>query len=218
MIKVSVYNQEGKVVGEEKLNSEIFGMESKKEIIHQTVVSLLSNQRYPWAHTKGRSEVRGGGRKPWRQKGTGRARAGTIRSPIWRGGGITFGPSKFRSYSKKINKKLRKKVILMCLSDKVRENKMYILDKLEMPEIKTKAFFSIINKVIKTSKKENSKKIKKVLLSLPEKDLNVIKSAKNIKGIKTISVTDLNILDLLRSDYLLTTVKGVKKIQEQYKK
>ncbi len=215
MLKVSVHNQQGKVVGQEKLDPGVFGVEPKPELIHQVVISLLANRRHPFAHAKTRSEVRGGGRKPWRQKGTGRARAGSIRSPIWRGGGVTFGPSKFRNYTQKINKKVKRQVLCMCLSDKVKEKKVYVLDKLTMSEIKTKKFVQILNKLV--FKGNEDKKDIKVLLGLPEKDLNVIKSTRNIKGLRTVPVTGLNILGLLKADYLLTTLKGIKKIGEQYK-
>ena len=214
MLKVPIYNQEGKEISQEKLDPKVFGLEIKQDLIHQTVTALLANQRHPFAHTKIRSEVRGGGRKPWRQKGTGRARAGTIRSPLWRGGGITFGPDKKRNYTQKINKKAKRKVLCMCLSEKVKEKRMYVLDKLEIPEIKTKKFVQILFKLIPEYK---SKKNKKILLGLPEKDLNVIKSAQNIAGLKTVPVTGLNILDCLKADYLLTTLKGIKKIQQHLK-
>ena len=223
MIKTPVYNEEGKVVGQEKLDPEIFGLESKPDLIHQTVVSLMASQRHPFAHAKARSEVRGGGRKPWRQKGTGRARAGTIRSPLWRGGGITFGPDKNRNYSQKINRKVKRQVLFMCLSDKVKEKRMYVLDKLEMSEIKTKKFAQILFKLIPEYKDKTSAKGgsasggKKILFGLPEKDLNIIRSVRNIKGLKTMPVVNLNILDCLKADYLLTTLDGVKKIQEHFK-
>jgi len=214
MIKIPVYNEEGKVVGQEKLDPEIFGLESKPELIHQTVISLMANQRHSFAHAKARSEVRGGGKKPWRQKGTGRARAGTIRSPLWRGGGVTFGPDKNRNYSQKINRKVKRQVLLMCLSDKVKEERVYVLDKLEMPEIKTKNFVQILFKLIPDYK---DKKTKKILFGLPEKDLNIIRSVRNIEGLKTMPVINLSILDCLKANYLLTTLDGVKKIQEHFK-
>ncbi|MBL7053908.1 50S ribosomal protein L4 [Patescibacteria group bacterium] len=210
MIKVDVYNQQGKIVDTKKLDSDIFEKEINNDLVHQVVVSLLSNKRHPFAHTKTRSDKRGGGRKPWRQKGTGRARAGTIRSPLWRGGGVTFGPTKERNYQKKINKKLRKKVFLMCLTDKAKEKNIYVLDKIDLQEIKTKDFFNILSKL----KIEQNKKI---LFSLDDKNIKTIKSARNIKNIKTIKITSLNILDILKSDYLLTTVKGIDKIVKHYK-
>ena len=210
MIKVDVYNQQGKIVDTKKLDSDIFEKEINNDLVHQVVVSLLSNIRHPFAHTKTRSDKRGGGRKPWRQKGTGRARAGTIRSPLWRGGGVTFGPTKERNYQKKINKKLRKKVFLMCLTDKAKEKNIYVLDKIDLQEIKTKDFFNILSKL----KIEQNKKI---LFSLDDKNIKTIKSARNIKNIKTIKITSLNRLYILKSDYLLTTVKGIDKIVKHYK-
>lgn len=211
MIKVDVYNQEGNVVGEQTLNAKVFDVDIKPEVIHQVMVAMRSNKHHPWAHTKTRAEKRGGGRKPWRQKGTGRARAGSIRSPIWRGGGVTFGPRNIRNYFKKINKKLKRKAILMCLSDKAKEKNMYVLDKLEMKNIKTKTFNTMLNKVIKGLNK-------KILLGLDEKDDIIIKSARNIKGIKTVPISNLNVLDLLRADYLLTTKKGIKAIEKYFSK
>ena len=214
MLKIGVYNQEGEVIGEEKLDPQIFGLEPKGDLIHQVVISLLANQRHPFAHTKTRGDVRGGGRKPWKQKGTGRARAGSIRSPIWRGGGIVFGPNKERNYDKKINKKMKRQAFYMCLSDKVREKKFIILDKIELKEIKTKIFSAILTKLFPDGKKRKNVKI---LLSLSENDLNVIKSARNIRNLKTMPVTELNILDCLKSNYLITTLKGLKNIQEHFK-
>ena len=231
MIKVSIYNQEGKVVGQQELNPKIFGLEIKQNLIHQTVVSILANQRHPFAHTKTRAEVRGGGKKPWKQKGTGRARAGSIRSPLWHGGGITFGPNKERNYNQKINKKVKKQVLCMCLSDKVKQKKLYVLNELKMPEIKTKKFSQIIAKLIPEYKKENFTKDStsankqmpvlakkgKILLALPEKDLNVIRSARNIALLRTFPITGLSILNCLKADYLITTLKGIEKIQQGLK-
>lgn len=214
MIKVDVYNQEGKIIGKQTLNAKVFGIEVKPEVIHQVVVAMRSNARHPWAHAKIRSEKRGGGRKPWRQKGTGRARAGTIRSPLWRGGGVTFGPRNVRNYFKKINKKLKQKAILMCFSDKAQKKNIYVLDKLEMKNIKTKVFNTILQKLIKGKDKHN----KKVLLALEKKDELVIKSARNISNIKTTPISNLNILDLLRADYLLTTKAGIKAIEKHFSK
>lgn len=214
MVKIKVYNQEGKEVGQEKLNSDIFEIEPKEDIIHQVVVNILSNRRHIFAQAKTKAEVRGGGRKPWRQKGTGRARAGSIRSPLWRSGGATFGPVKERNYFKKINKKLKKKALFMCLSDKVKEERLFVLDKLEVKEIKTKTFFNILSNLIPDYK--TSKKNKKVLLGLSEKDLNIIRSAQNIENLKTMPVTDLNIIDCLKAKYLVTTLSGLKKLEKHF--
>jgi len=213
MDKIAVYNQKGEKIGEEKLNSEIFNIIPKEEVIHQVVVSLLSNQRHAYAHTKTRAEVRGGGKKPWRQKGTGRARAGSNRSPIWIGGGIIFGPNKNRNFSKKINKKLKRKVLFMCFTDKVNGKKFYVIDDFKMIETKTKSFFQILNNLIPEYSKK--KKNKKVLLSLP--DLNIIRSSQNIENLKAVPITNLNILDCLNSEYLITSLQGLKKLEEHFK-
>ncbi len=194
MTKVKVYNQTGKAVGEVKLEPKIFEIKIKPELIQQAVRTQLANKRKVIAHTKDRSEVRGGGRKPWRQKGTGRARHGSIRSPIWKGGGVTFGPRKNRNYSLKMNKKARRKALLMTLSDKATDKSIVVLDKLELPAIKTKDLLKIISKLPLK---------KKILVILPESDQKVIKSARNLPDIKTINASSLNIVDILGYKYLL---------------
>jgi len=209
MPTVSVYNQKGESIKRQKLSDQIFGCKSQKDIIHQVVVLSLANKRHPFAHTLKKGDVHGGGKKPWRQKGTGRARAGSIRSPLWRGGGITFGPDKERNYSKKINKKIKRKAIYMCLSDKVESKRLYVLDKIELSEIKTKKFVDILNKLI-------PEKNKKILLALESNDKNIIKSARNIEKLRTMPVESLNVLDLLKADYLVTTIEGIKKIEKHY--
>ncbi len=209
MPTISVYNQKGESIKHQKLNDQIFDCKSQKEIIHQVVVLSLSNKRHPFAHVRKRGDVRGGGKKPWKQKGTGRARAGSIRSPLWRGGGITFGPDKERNYYKKINRKIRKKALYMCLSDKVENKRLYVLDKIELSEIKTKEFVNILNKLI-------PEKNKKILLALADNDKNIIKSARNIDKLRTMPVESLNVLDLLKADYLVTTIEGIKKIEKHY--
>ncbi len=209
MPTISIYNQKGESIKRQKLNDQIFDCQPKKDIIHQVVILSLANKRHPFAHTLKKGDVRGGGKKPWRQKGTGRARAGSIRSPLWKGGGVTFGPDKERNYSKKINKKIKKKALYMCLSDKVKEKRLYILDKIELSEIKTKKFVDILSKLI-------PEKNKKILLALEDNDKNIIKSARNIEKLRTMPVESLNVLDLLKADYLVTTVKGIKKIEKHY--
>src|SRR4030043_2251904 len=146
-MKVNIYSQQGKKIDEIVLPKEIFDIKVNSDLIHQTLVSQMANRRRVIAHTKDRSEVRGGGRKPWRQKGTGRARHGSIRSPLWIGGGVTFGPRKDRSYTQKVNKKMKRKALYMGLTDKVKENCLGIVDKLELPEIKTKKLANILHKL-----------------------------------------------------------------------
>lgn len=160
-IKINVYNQKGESVGEMKLSDKIFGVKANEVLMHQVVVAQMANKRQVLAHTKGRGEVRGGGRKPWRQKGTGRARAGSSRSPIWKGGGVTFGPKKDRNFSKNINKKMRQKVMFIILSDKVKSESLVVLDGLKMGEYKTKAFDGMLKGLKKAQegiKREEGKK------------------------------------------------------------
>lgn len=237
MVAVKVYNLEGKEVGEEKLNPAVFGVKVKPEIIQQVVVAQQANSRAIIAHTKDRSEVRGGGRKPWRQKGTGRARHGSIRSPLWRGGGVTFGPTKDVNFFTKINKKVKKQAILMSLSDKVAENKLILLESLELPEIKTKKMFSILrnlklwatkgDKGKKSEEKKNEKKAvkvsvvahqPKVLLVMDKQNKNVYLSARNIKNLTPIGANSINVVDILKNNYLLMPLSAVKKIEELFGK
>ena len=208
-MNLNLYNQLGEKIGTIRVSSDIFGVKVKPELIHQTVTALQANLRRPLAHTKTRGEVRGGGRKPWRQKGTGRARAGSIRSPLWRGGGIIFGPRKERVFKKKINKKIKRLALKMALSDKVFNKKMIVLDKLEIPEIKTKEMEKILNRL--------PNKNEKTLLVLDKKDDKIILSSRNIPYLKFSLANNLNLLDLLEARYLLTTKAGIKKIEEIYK-
>ncbi|MFH1900140.1 MAG: 50S ribosomal protein L4 [Patescibacteria group bacterium] len=144
-LKIDIYNLKAEKVKEVELNPAIFGVEIKEGLIHQVVIAQMANRRKVLAHTKDKSEVRGGGRKPWRQKGTGRARHGSSRSPIWIGGGVTFGPTKERNFSQKINKKMKKKALFMCLSDRVNDKQLALLDKLELKEAKTKELSKLLN-------------------------------------------------------------------------
>lgn len=209
-MNIEVYNQVGEKIGTTRLSAKIFGIKPKPELIHQVVVAMQANLRKPLAHTKTRGEVRGGGRKPWRQKGTGRARAGSIRSPIWRGGGIVFGPRKERSYKKKINRKVRKLALKMVLSDKFSNKKIIVLDKLELPEIKTKKIEEIFKKL--PNKKE------KTLLALEKKDEKIFLSSRNVPYLKPTLANNLNLLDLLDYQYFLTTKSSIKKLEETYGK
>jgi large subunit ribosomal protein L4 len=204
-MKVKVYNQEGKEVEELELPEGVFGVKLNKDLVHQTVVTQMANARESIAHTKDRSEVRGGGKKPWRQKGTGRARHGSIRSPIWRGGGVTFGPTNKRVFSKKINKKMRQKALLMVLSSKAKDNELIILDNLKINSPKTKEVAAIVKNL------ENIKKdIKRsVLIALAKKDENVIKAVKNIPKMGSIGINSLNVVDVLKYKYLVITKAGI---------
>ena len=206
MPKIDVYNMEGKKVSDVELNDNVFGIEPNEAIVHSVLVNYLANQRQGTQSTKTRSEVSGGGRKPWRQKGTGRARQGSIRAPQWVKGGIALGPRP-RSYKYTINKKERRLAIRSVLSSKVLENNLVVLDKAEMKEIKTQA-------MVKTL--ANLKVEGKTLILLPERNENVQKSARNIKNVKTTLVNTINVYDLLKYNKLVVTLDAVKKLEEVY--
>jgi len=212
-MKYSVYNQEGKKVGETLLPKEIFDVSVNPDLVHQVVVSQMANRRKTIAHTKDRSEVSGGGRKPWRQKGTGRARHGSIRSPIWRGGGITFGPRKERVFKKRIPKKMKRKALFMVLSGKAKENLLLLLDKLEIEKLKTKEITKILEN-LKTKIKDFTGK--KCLIVLPKFDKNIILAARNIPDVEITEARNLNALDLLSFKYLIMPKEAIKVIEETF--
>ena len=206
MPKIDVYDIKGKKVSEVELKEEIFGIEPNEELVHAAVINYLANQRQGTQSTKTRAEVRGGGKKPWRQKGTGRARQGSIRAPQWIKGGIALGP-KPRSYKYTINKKERQLAIKSLLSSKVLENQITVVDKMSFDEIKTKNMVSALS---------NLKVEGKALIMLPEKNENVQKSARNIEGVKTTLVNTINVYDLLKYNKLVVTLDAVKKLEEVY--
>jgi len=207
-MKIAVYNQKGEKTNETVLPKEIFGVPVNPDLIHQVVFSQAANRRRAIARAKSRGEVRGGGKKPWRQKGTGRARHGSIRSPLWRGGGVTFGPLKEKVFKKKINKKMRKRALFMVLSAKAKNNLLLILDALKLEAPKTNAMAQILGKL--PVKKESC------LLVLPKVDKNIILAAKNLPGVKTIEARNLNALDLLSFKYLITPKETIKTIKETF--
>ncbi len=206
MPKIDVYDINGKKVSEVELNEEVFGIEPNEELVQAAVVNYLANQRQGTQSTKTRAEVRGGGRKPWRQKGTGRARQGSIRAPQWIKGGIALGP-KPRSYRYTINKKERRIAIKSVLSSKVLENQLTVVDNISFDEIKTKNMVTALN---------NLKVEGKTLIMLAEKNENVQKSARNIEGVKTTLVNTINVYDLLKYNKLVVTLDTVKKLEEVY--
>ena len=206
MPKIDVYSIEGKKVKEIELNEAVFGIEPNEAVVHSVLVNFLANQRQGTQNTKTRSEVRGGGRKPWRQKGTGRARQGSIRAPQWIKGGIALGP-KPRSYYYTVNKKEKRLAIKSMLSSKVLENELVVVDSLDMKEIKTKEMVKVLN---------NLKVEGKTLLLLAERNENVQKSARNIEGVKTTLVNTINVYDLLKYKNLVITLDTVKKLEEVY--
>ena len=206
MPKVDVYDLNGKKVSDIELAENVFGIEPNEAIVHSVLKNYLANQRQGTQSTKTRSEVSGGGRKPWRQKGTGRARQGSTRAPQWIKGGIALGP-KPRSYRYTVNKKERRLAIKSVLSSKVLEKELTILDKIELKEIKTKSMV----KALTALKLEG-----KTLIVLPENDKNVVMSARNIEGVKTISANNINVFDLLKYNNLVLPVDTVKKLEEVY--
>ncbi len=206
MPKVDVYDIKGKKVSDIELAENVFGIEPNENIVHAVLVNYLANQRQGTQSTKTRAEVRGGGRKPWRQKGTGRARQGSIRAPQWIKGGIALGP-KPRSYKYTVNKKERRLAIKSVLSSKVLEKQLTVVDKLELKEIKTK---SMVN-ALAALKVEG-----KTLIVVPEVNKNVLMSARNIEGVKTITANNINVFDLLKYNNLILSVDTVKKLEEVY--
>ena len=206
MPKVDVYNIEGKKVSDIELADSIFGIEPNENIVHSVLKNYLANQRQGTQSTKTRAEVSGGGKKPWRQKGTGRARQGSTRAPQWIKGGVALGP-KPRSYRYTVNKKERRLAIKSVLSSKVLEKELTVVDKLELKEIKTKSMV----KALSALKVEG-----KTLIILPENNKNVVMSARNIEGVKTISANNINIFDLLKYSNLILPVDTVKKLEEVY--
>ena len=206
MPKVDVYDIKGKKVSDVDLSEAVFGIEPNENIVHTVLLNYLANQRQGTQSTKTRSEVSGGGKKPWRQKGTGRARQGSIRAPQWIKGGIALGP-KPRSYKYKVNKKERRLAIRSLLSSKVIEKELTVVDKLELKEIKTKTMV----KALKDLKVEG-----KTLIVLADKNLNVENSSRNIEGVKTILINNINVFDLLKYNNLVLPLDTVKKLEEVY--
>ena len=196
-MKVKVYNLEGKETGEMNLADSVFGVKIKPEVVHEVFVALQNNQREPWADTKKRGEVSGGGKKPWPQKGTGRARHGSIRSPIWKGGGVTFGPLSIRNYKEKINKKTKRLALKMCLSDRAQNNALLVVEDFNFAEPKTKLFVGFL--------KNLPAKVKTFLLLTPGKDEKVLRMTRNLKSIKTVRAEDVNVMDLLAKSAVLTS-------------
>ena len=205
MASVSVYNMEGKEVGTMELSDAVFGVDVNEHLVHMAVVAQLANKRQGTQKAKTRSEVSGGGRKPWRQKGTGHARQGSIRAPQWKGGGVVFAP-KPRDYSFKLNKKEKRAALKSVLTSRVQENKFIVLDELKLDEIKTKKFVEVMKNL----------NIEKALVVLNENDQNVIKSAANIPTVKTALTNTINVFDILKYNTLIVTKAAVESIEEVY--
>ena len=205
MANVSVYNMEGKEVGKIDLNDAVFGVEVNEHLVHMAVVQYLANKRQGTQKAKTRSEVSGGGRKPWRQKGTGHARQGSIRAPQWKGGGVVFAPVP-RDYSFKLNKKEKKAALKSALTSRVQENKLIVVDELNFSEIKTKNFKAVMDNL----------KVNKALVVMGEKNDNAVLSAKNLPTINTAYVNTINVYDILKGDTVVLTKDAVAKIEEVY--
>ena len=205
MAKVTVYNIEGKEVDSIELNDSIFGVEINEHLVHLAVLQQLANKRQGTQKAKTRSEVSGGGRKPWRQKGTGHARQGSTRAPQWKGGGVVFAPTP-RDYSFKINKKEKALAIKSALTSRVEANKLIVLDELNFGEIKTKNMVNVLNNL----------KVNKALVVTGEKNENVVLSARNIEGVRTTVSNSISVYDILKYDTLVLTKDAVKKIEEVY--
>lgn len=204
-MEAKIYNQKAEEAGKIKLPDDIFNLPWNDALVHQVVVSMQANQRASVAHAKGRGEVRGGGKKPWPQKGTGRARHGSIRSPIWVGGGVTHGPLKEKNYAKKINKKMKKKSLYVILSQKLRDAEILFLDKIVITQPKTKEALDVIKNIssIKNFEKLADKKRNRAMVIISKKDEEITRSFRNLFGIKILEARNLNILDLLKYKFLI---------------
>ncbi|MGN0328623.1 MAG: 50S ribosomal protein L4 [Lachnospira sp.] len=205
MANVSVYNIEGKEVGSMELNDAVFGVEVNEHLVHMAVVNQLANNRQGTQSAKTRSEVSGGGRKPWRQKGTGHARQGSTRAPQWTGGGVVFAP-KPRDYSFKMNKKEKRLALLSALSSKVADSKIVVLDEFKLDEIKTKKFVEVMNNI----------KVDKALVVLEGENKNVVLSGRNVPTVKVTATNEINTFDVLKYDTLVVTKAAVEKLEEVY--
>ena len=205
MANVSVYNMEGKEVGKMDLNDAVFGVEINEHLVHLAVVQTLANRRQGTQKAKTRSEVSGGGRKPWRQKVTGHARQGSTRAPQWKGGGVVFAPVP-RDYSFKMNKKEKQLALKSVLTSRVQDNKLIVLDELKLNDIKTKKFKEVMDNL----------KVTKAMVVIGEQDANVICSARNLPTISTVVAKDINVYDILKGDTLVITKDAVAKIEEVY--
>ena len=205
MANVSVYNMEGKEVGALELNDAVFGVEVNEHLVHLAVVAQLANKRQGTQKAKTRSEVSGGGRKPWRQKGTGHARQGSTRSPQWKGGGVVFAPTP-RDYTIRLNKKEKRAALKSALTSRVQDNKFIVVDEFKFDEIKTKKFQNVMDNL----------KVSKALVVLGDNDQNTVLSARNIAGVKTAQAGTINVYDILKYNTLVATKAAVASIEEVY--
>lgn len=208
-MKIQVINSNGEKKEQYELPAGIFDVKVNDSLVHQVYRYLVLNTLYPVAHTKDRSEVRGGGKKPWKQKGTGRARHGSTRSPIWRTGGVTFGPTSLRNFAISINKKMKRKALFMALSSRVQNDKLVLLDELSLGSIKTKDAVTVLNNL----NLNNSK----TLIIIERGNINASKSFANIPNVSSIYSDSLNLLDILKNDVILTSIASIETIKDSYK-
>lgn len=224
-MKVDLYNQKGEKKGDIELPEGLFNVEINQDLLLQTVQTQLANSREPIAHTKDRGEARGGGRKPWRQKGTGRARHGSIRSPIWKGGGVTFGPRKEKVYTKKINKKAKRKALFMALGSKLNDSELMIVDSIKLENVKTKEMSDILNNLSEKLKgykkgkdgKFDNKKRDKILFVIPSSNKDITKATNNLQFTSLIRADSLNVVDILKYKYLLILKDSLEVMRKTYK-
>jgi large subunit ribosomal protein L4 len=218
-MKTILYNQNAEMIGDVDLPDRIFGVAMNTDLVRQVLEAQSANSRQVLAHTKGRGEVHGGGRKPWKQKGTGRARHGSIRSPIWKGGGVTFGPTKERNFSKKINKKMKRNALFMALSSKVKDSELIVLENLKFESPKTKmaaGVFKILSGKM-DGYKETKKKRDSILLVMPNQDKMIFRATSNLSFIDTASARNLNVKDVLANKYLVLLKDSLPVIAETFK-
>lgn len=213
-MKVSVYNQKGEVVGDVELNSKIFDVKANHHLLAEAVRIQQSNARSGTSHTKTRGDVRGGGKKPWKQKGTGRARAGSTRSPLWRHGGVTFGPRSNQSWALKLNKKAKTQALFMSLSDKAKHSQFIVIDQIELPAAKTKEFVKVIADMQKSVKEFG----KKQLFVLPRHDDKLSKASRNLTAITALQANSLNVVDVLKADSIMILKDSLPVIEKTFLK
>ena len=208
-MKVDVYNQKGEVIDKIELSEDIFNVKWNPVLVHQVLVAMQNNQRKPIAHTKNRGEVSGGGRKPWRQKGTGRARHGSIRSPIWIGGGVTFGPRNEKKYQKKINKKAKQLALFSALSKKLTDGEIKVIKEIKINEPKTKEMAKILSQFLNNQKKNQG------LLILPQSDKNIIRATRNLSFAQVDIVDNLNLIDVLKYKNIFFLSEAINKLNKK---
>lgn len=206
MAEVKIYNIKGEVLGDISLSAEVFAIPAKSSVVHQVYTALRANARLPWAESKGKGEVRGGGKKPWRQKGTGRARHGSIRSPLWRGGGVSFGPRNERNYEQKVNKKMNLLAIKMCLTDKVNSARLIVLE--DLPSFDKTKDLAGLRRLLPGAGY-------KTLWLLSNKDEKIERGLRNLSGVVCKLEKDLNVVDLLSHPYIILTKKGIEKLEKR---